>query len=61
MQVEALATTEEVAAYLQVSPQTMANWAYKKVGPPYLKINGQRRYDWTELRAWLEERTVRHG
>jgi excisionase family DNA binding protein len=56
--VEGLATTEEVAAYLKVKPQTLANWAYQGKGPRYYKIEGQRRYNWAELREWVEERRV---
>lgn len=55
---ENLATTEEVAAYLKVSPQTLANWAYQGKGPEYVKIEGQRRYEWATLRAWVEARKV---
>ena len=55
---ENLATTEEVAAYLKVSPQTLANWAYQGKGPEYMKIEGQRRYEWATLRAWVEARKV---
>lgn len=57
---EDLATTEEVAAYLKVSPQTLANWAYQKKGPEFFKIEGQRRYDWQTVREWVEARKVRH-
>jgi DNA-binding transcriptional MerR regulator len=57
---EGLANTEEVAAYLNVAPQTLANWAYQGKGPRFYKVEGQRRYDWKELLAWLEERKVQH-
>lgn len=58
--VEGLATTSEVAAYLNVRPHTLANWAAQKKGPPFIKVEGARRYDMTDVRAWLEERKVRH-
>lgn len=58
---EDLATTEQVAGYLGVATQTMANWAYQGRGPAYTKIEGQRRYDWNDVRDWVEARKVRHG
>lgn len=51
-----LATTEEVAAYLNVSPQTLANWASQGRGPAYFKIEGQRRYDWDVVQKWVLSR-----
>jgi predicted site-specific integrase-resolvase len=59
--VEGLASTEEVAEYIGVSPQTMANWAYRGKGPNYIKLDGRRKYDWQDVRDWLEARKVRHG
>jgi DNA-binding transcriptional MerR regulator len=59
---EGLATSREVAEYLKVHPQTLDAWASKGTGgPPYIKLDGRRRYDWTDVLAWLEERKVRHG
>lgn len=59
---EGYATTEEVAAYLAVSPRTLGNWAYLGKGPDYIKIDGgARRYAWEAVHAWIEQRTVRHG
>ena len=58
---EGLATSKEVAEYLKVAPQTLANWAYQGRGPVYIKLDGQRRYDWADVRKWVEARKVRHG
>lgn len=55
---EKLATTTEVAEYLGIAPNTLSNWAYQGLGPAYSKINGQRRYDWADVRAWVEARKV---
>lgn len=55
---EGLATSREVAEYLKVHPQTMDAWASQRKGPPYIKIEGRRRYDWTDVLAWLEARKV---
>lgn len=53
-----LANTKEVAEYLGIAPNTLSNWAYQGLGPVYSKINGQRRYDWADVRAWVEARKV---
>lgn len=58
---EGFATPREIAEYLQVKEQTLRVWATRKKGPPYVKVEGARRYRWSEVQAWLEERTVRHG
>lgn len=57
---EGLATTREVAEYLNIKPQTLDAWASKGRGPAFSKIEGIRRYDWADLRAWVEARKVRH-
>ena len=56
---EDLATSEEVARYLNISPQTLANWAYQGKGPAFAKFDGgRRRYDWNDVRAWVQARKV---
>lgn len=56
-----LATPAEVAEYLKVTPEALRQWAHRKKGPPYIKVEGARRYRWAEVEAYLEEKTVRHG
>lgn len=56
---EALAGVAEVARYLNVNPGTLRVWAHRKVGPPYVMVQGRRKYRWSQVEAWLEERTVR--
>lgn len=59
---EGYATPAQVAEYLAISRRTLDNWAYLGKGPSYIKIDGgARRYNWTDLLAWVEARTVRHG
>lgn len=58
---DGLATSAELAEYLNVKPQTLRNWVHLKKGPPFVMVEGARRYDMTEVKQWLEERTVRHG
>lgn len=57
---EALATPEQVAEYLGVKPHTLAVWVTRKKGPPFYQVEGARRYDMEEVKAWLEERRVQH-
>ena len=55
-----LATRDEVAAYLAIAPRTLDNWAALGEGPAFVKIGGARRYDWADIREWVEARKVRH-
>lgn len=57
---EVLATSKEVAEYLNIHPQTMDRWAVTGKGPSYAKIEGIRRYSWADVRAWVEAQKVRH-
>lgn len=57
---EGLATTKEVAEYLKIAPRTLDNWASLGKGPAYIKVDGARRYDWADIRAYIEARKVRH-
>lgn len=47
-----LATSKEVADYLGVSLQTMANWASAGKGPAFVKAGGQRRYRWADVHSY---------
>lgn len=58
---EELATKHQVAAYLKVKPETLDAWASRNQGPPYIKVERSRRYDWADVKAWVKERTVRHS
>ncbi len=49
-----LGTRKEVAKYLGKSPQTLAIWAMKGIGPKYFKVNGTCRYRWSDVDAWIE-------
>jgi hypothetical protein len=54
-------TREEAAAYLRKSTRTLANWAWKRTGPPYKRIQGTVRYpadaleQWADAQAWAWE------
>lgn len=58
---EDLLTTSELSEYLKVKPNTLDHWASQGRGPAYIKVEGQRRYDPTDVREWLEARKVRHS
>ncbi len=57
---EGLATPQEIAEYLQVKEQTLRNWAHQNRGPAFVMVEGARRYRWSDVRQYLEDRTVRH-
>lgn len=57
---EEFATPQEIAGYLKVSLSTLRVWAHRKVGPPYIQVEGCRRYEWSAVRAWVEARRVDH-
>ena len=48
-----LATTDQVAEYLQISPRTLDRWAYEGTGPDYVLAGQQRRYRWEDVESWL--------
>jgi excisionase family DNA binding protein len=58
---DTLATKEQVAEYLQVKPGTLDAWAKQGRGPAYFKVEGSRRYDWTDVKAWVAARKVVHA
>ena len=53
-----LATPEEVATYLRITSQALANKRYLGQGPPYKKLGGRVFYDWADVLAWVEAKTV---
>ena len=59
MEHEPLVTSEQVAAYLMVTRQTVQRWTRSGVDPlPVRKCGhrGFRRYRMSEVEAWLERR-----
>jgi DNA-binding transcriptional MerR regulator len=49
-------TTEEVAARYRTSTSTVHAWAYKRTGPPSMRVGKRRLYRLTDLIAWEAER-----
>lgn len=53
-----LDTPAEVALYIKVDEQTLANWRWLKSGPRFIRLNGGRiRYRHSDVEAWLEQHT----
>jgi excisionase family DNA binding protein len=52
-----LATSDDVAEYLVVSPRTLDDWASRGTGPVFARVGGQRRYRWQDVENWVDERT----
>lgn len=50
---DGLATSAEVARYLNVRPNTLDRWSTDGRGPRFVRINGRRRYDWADVKTWV--------
>ena len=55
---DALLTREQAAAVLGLKSQTLAAWACRGTGPPYIRCGGAIRYSVAALERWLQARTV---
>jgi excisionase family DNA binding protein len=54
-----LASSEEVAAYLQLpSKRTLDTWARAKTGPRFAKVGRHRRYRWEDVDRWIDEQSM---
>lgn len=51
-----LAGSAEVAEYLDVPPGTLDQWASRGGGPRFSKVGKHRRYRWSDVEKWLDER-----
>jgi predicted DNA-binding transcriptional regulator AlpA len=55
----ALMRQEQVAAMLQLSPSTLEDWRWKRIGPPFVRISrGCIRYEESEVTRWIESHRV---
>lgn len=52
-------TPKEAAKKLKLASSTLAQYRYKKIGPPYYKFKGTVYYIEEELEQWVKENTVR--
>jgi hypothetical protein len=46
-----------VADTLGIPEHTLANWRWRGVGPPYLKVGKHVRYDPDQLEAWVAQQS----
>ncbi|WP_431881548.1 helix-turn-helix transcriptional regulator [Micromonospora chalcea] len=53
-----LATTEEVAAYLNVTVQALHDLRHKGRAPKAAKVGRSLRWRWSDIDAWLEDRAA---
>lgn len=54
-----LATDEEFCAFAGITKQQSAQLRYLGTGPRFIRVTGRQiRYDWSEIDAWCESRTV---
>lgn len=51
-----LAGSAEVAEYLDVPLGTLDQWASRGGGPRFSKVGKHRRYRWTDVEKWLDEK-----
>ena len=58
-ELERLMTEAEVAKVLNTATGTLRNWRSLKKGPPFVLVGEAIRYSPTELRRYIESRTVR--
>lgn len=56
-----LLTSDDLAAYLDKPIKTLDQWAYKRLGPKYLKIGRTRRYRWSDVDAWVDGQAAKTG
>ncbi|HEY8566538.1 MAG TPA: helix-turn-helix domain-containing protein [Beijerinckiaceae bacterium] len=52
-----VATTNQVAGLLQVSPRTLERWRYEGTGPAYVKAGRRVLYCRTALEDWIAQST----
>lgn len=52
-------TTNEAAAYLRLSPVTLAQWRSRDRGPAFLKLGAAVRYRRADLDTWAERQRWR--
>lgn len=53
-----LADSIAIAEFLGVPLRTLDQWAYRRTGPPFVKVGRHRRYRWEAVHAWLDSQTV---
>lgn len=57
MESDPLLTVAQLAALLQVPPQTLYGWRTRGEGPPGLKVGRHVRYRQRDVEKWLDTRS----
>ncbi|MFI5064770.1 MAG: helix-turn-helix domain-containing protein [Streptosporangiales bacterium] len=52
-----LADPDQVAEYLRVPRETLAQWRWLRRGPRYSKVGRHIRYAWADVDAWVDGQT----
>ncbi|PQM45712.1 hypothetical protein C1Y40_04156 [Mycobacterium talmoniae] len=52
--VEPLGDATQVAEFLGISPVTLAQWRQQGRGPRWARVGRWIRYDWADVRAWVQ-------
>jgi hypothetical protein len=52
-----LYTPSELAAFLNLEPQTIATWRMRGQGPPFIRVGSVIRYRRAEVESWLRSRS----
>lgn len=59
---ESLLNAAEVAEWIDVDQQLLADWRSRRVGPPFLKLGHRTvRYEPAAIRKWLATRQISGG
>lgn len=56
-QIETLLTSIQVAAILQVKPNTLAKWRVTREGPPFIRVGRSVRYSAREIARFIDRQT----
>ena len=57
--VRPLATDDDFCAFTGLTKQQSAQLRYLGTGPQFIRVTGRQiRYEWSEIEAWCESRTV---
>ena len=49
---------QEVADWLRIHVRTLQRWRQQGIGPPYVKIGREFRYDENELTTYIDQQTT---
>jgi excisionase family DNA binding protein len=52
---EPLATPRQVSDHTRVSERTLEYWRAHGKGPRYVRMGRHVRYDWADVKSWLEQ------